>query len=273
MKLKNINLDDLSSLKGRSRISLTCDGCQAEISREVKEIRRCIKEGKKTAFCSNKCQGKQLKINKTKKCEYCENDFEYNFQSQKYCSVSCGNHNRVVSEETKRKISASVSKLPRKIKKTPTKALYNSKKNKIDKKLVGEFSKLYICKCKNCSFIGSYRSQTGYCHNCKHCYTENGRAKFIFTFNVYHYPDLFDLEFINKHGWRKTKGNNININGVSRDHKVSVRDAIKYNYDPYYIKHPLNCEIMLHEQNQQKGTNSSISYEELIKLVDDYESK
>lgn len=274
MKLSNITLDDLSSLKGRSRITLTCDGCQGEISREVKEIRRCIKNGNTTAFCSNTCQGKKLKINKIKQCEYCGEDFTYNFPTQKYCNKSCSNFNREITKETKQRISISVSKIPRNKKKSPTKRLYNKSitKPKKIKDEVGEFEKIFICKCKNCSFVGSYRKQTGYCNNCKHCYTENGRAKFIFTFNVYHYPDLFDIEFINKHGWRKTKGSNININGVSRDHKVSVRDAIKFNYDPYYIKHPLNCELMLHSENQSKGTQSSITYDELVAMVDSYDS-
>lgn len=90
---------------------------------------------------------------------------------------------------------------------------------------------------------------------------------------MYHYPELFDLDFLNKHGFRKTKGKNLNINGVSRDHRVSVSEALKNNYDPYYIKHPLNCELMLHSENQKKSTTSSLTYEELVKMVDDFDSK
>ena len=139
--------------------------------------------------------------------------------------------------------------------------------------IVGEFCKIVTCKCQNCNKFGSYRKQTWYCNDCKHCYTESGRAQYIFTFNVYHYPELFDLEFLNKHGFRKTKGKKLNINGVSRDHKVSVSEALKNNYDPYYIKHPLNCELMLHSENQKKSTKSSLSYEELVKMVDEFDSK
>lgn len=274
MKLSDITLENLASLKSRFRLSLTCDGCQVEIFREVKSLRRSIKEGQQKLYCSNKCQCALLKINKLRTCEHCNTEFEYNFSSQKYCTVSCGNYNRVHSEETKHKISVSVSKLPRNKKKTPTKRLYKSRaKPKKIKEEIGKFTKLFICKCKNCSFVGSYRKQTKYCNNCKHCYSENGRAKFVFTFNVYEYPDLFDLEFIKLHGWRKTKGNYKNLNGVSRDHRVSVHESILNNYDPYYIKHPLNCKIMLHSENQIKGTKSSISYEELVRLVDLYDKK
>ena len=61
------------------------------------------------------------------------------------------------------------------------------------------------------------------------------------------------------------------MNGYTRDHKVSVNEAIKNNYDPYYIKHPLNCELMSFNDNNKKKTKSSISYDELVKKVDEYE--
>lgn len=264
MKLINISLEMISHLKGNSFFNLTCDGCSCVIPRQVKEVRRCIKIGKQLSFCSNKCQGETLKINKTKTCQYCDSTFEYNFATQKYCSKACGNHNREHTEKTKKKISNSLNERIKHSAK-PGLRLYKSKEKH------GEFEKLFICTCKNCSFIGSYRKQTRYCQNCKHCYSENGRAKFVFTFNVYDFPDLFDIDFINQHGWRKTKGKNININGVSRDHRVSVHEAIVNDYDPYYIKHPLNCKIMLHIDNQSKGTRSSMSYEELVRIVDLYD--
>jgi hypothetical protein len=63
----------------------------------------------------------------------------------------------------------------------------------------------------------------------------------------------------------------INKNGISRDHRVSVFEAIRQNYDPYYIKHPVNCELMLHCENNKKKSKSSISYDQLVKLVNDYD--
>lgn len=62
------------------------------------------------------------------------------------------------------------------------------------------------------------------------------------------------------------------MSGVSRDHRVSVSSAIKNNYDPYYITHPINCELMHHIDNVKKHTSSSITYEELIKQVNDYDN-
>jgi hypothetical protein len=52
-----------------------------------------------------------------------------------------------------------------------------------------------------------------------------------------------------------------------------VNEAIKNNYDPYYIKHVMNCELMLWIDNIRKYKRSSISYEELKKLVDEYDQR
>lgn len=76
------------------------------------------------------------------------------------------------------------------------------------------------------------------------------------------------IEQLNQFGMWSVK----NKNGLSRDHKLSVNDAIRNNYEPYYVRHPLNCEIMSWHDNNKKKTKSSISYGQLKKLVDDYES-
>ena len=103
----------------------------------------------------------------------------------------------------------------------------------------------------------------------------DARNRYKFTFNVYNYPDLFDLDRIKEIGWFAPGGKSgrWNINGLSRDHKVSVNEAILNNYDYYYITHPMNCEIISHKMNNKKKTKSSITYEELVKLVDDYDRK
>lgn len=129
------------------------------------------------------------------------------------------------------------------------------------------YSTLYKCRCKHCGIEWRARRPKRVCENHEHLYSHDGRAKYWFAFNVYDYPHLFDLALISKFGWRSEK----NPNGVSRDHRLSVNEAIKNNYDPYYIKHPLNCELMLFEQNNRKKTKSSITFEELKRQVDEYE--
>jgi hypothetical protein len=93
--------------------------------------------------------------------------------------------------------------------------------------------------------------------------------RFSFEFNVYHYPNLFNLELLNERGWYSPKGKSgkWNPSGLSRDHKVSIAEAIKNNYDPFYIKHPLNCELMPHNENSIKHDKSSIMFQELKILV------
>lgn len=127
----------------------------------------------------------------------------------------------------------------------------------------------YKCKCKHCGFVGYYEKARFYCGSHISLYSHSGRARYWFTINVYNYPDLFDLESLKRVGFRSSK----NPNGYTRDHKVSVNEAVKNGYDPYYITHVMNCELMLWPENNKKKTKSSISYDELIKLVDEYDSK
>lgn len=266
MLLRTITLEDISSLKSATILNLTCDSCGNDIPRSVKAIRHSIKNsGATQAFCSNKCQGAMLKKTYTKNCERCGTEFETSDNNTKNCSRVCAN-SRPQTQETKDKISSTLKgRVTKPINPAPYRNLYRYSDD--------SFCPIITCKCQNCGFTGSYRTQRWYCPNCDDMYSLNMRAKYQFTFNVYHYPDLFDLDLLESVGWRVTKGENKNVFGISRDHKVSVRDAINNNYDPYYIKHPLNCELMTHDENQRKGTNSSITYEELVIMVDLYDKR
>lgn len=123
--------------------------------------------------------------------------------------------------------------------------------------------------CKHCQIIFNSKSIRKYCDNCSNLYSHEGRAKYWFSVNIFKYPELFNLDEFNKIGFRSI----INPYGYTRDHKVSVNEAIRNNYDPYYITHVMNCELMLWDENNRKNTKSSITYDELIKLVDEYEKR
>ncbi len=129
--------------------------------------------------------------------------------------------------------------------------------------------KPFNCSCAHCGLKFTNKTQKKYCTAHAELYSHNGRARYWFSINVYKHPDLFDLESLTRVGFRSR----INPNGYTRDHKVSVNEAIKNNYDPYYIKHVMNCELMLWEENNKKNTRSSITYQELVKLVDEYDSQ
>ena len=193
-------------------------------------------------------------------CFQCDSALNYVQRNNKFCSRSCAatnnNAKRVHTDQTKQKLRVA------------TTARYANRYKPISH----EYSKIFTCTCSHCGIVFVNRSQRKYCVDHRMLYQQNGRSLYQFTFNVYHYPHLLDLSLIQQYGWRKTKGPNVNINGVTRDHRVSVNDAIKHNYDPYYIKHPINCQLMLFEDNNKKNTKSSISYDELIRLVNAYDS-
>ena len=213
----------------------------------------------------------------------------------KYCSKSCSstitNTKKLPkSQETKNKISQTLRNKPKKLKPFKVKAVKIKKtlKNKPKKlkpfkfkavkikktDILGQFSKLFHCTCSHCGVLSITRISKKYCELCSPIYSAEPRNRFKFTFNIYNYPDLFDLELLSKVGFYAPRGKSgrWNPNGLSRDHKVSVNEALKNNYDPFYITHPLNCELMPHQQNNKKKSKSSITYSELVKLVDNYQN-
>lgn len=138
----------------------------------------------------------------------------------------------------------------------------------------GPYTKIYFKPCKFCSksFVTTGRARV--CKDCQHLKWYNNKDQYSFKFNIFDYPDLFDLSQLTTVGWVSfggKRGGTKNPKGLSRDHKVSVNHAKRFNYDPYYISHPLNCELMPHTKNNKKKTQSSITYDELVRLVDEYD--
>ena len=148
----------------------------------------------------------------------------------------------------------------------------NNKKNKKFSNKVGPYCAVYHNKCTVCNKVSLEKSFRKYCSEHSSLLT-NKRAIYKFRFNVYDYPDLFDLKLLSEVGFYAPRGKagKWNPTGLSRDHRVSVDEAIRNNYDPYYITHPLNCELMPHLENNSKNTASSITYTQLITLVDAYD--
>ena len=93
------------------------------------------------------------------------------------------------------------------------------------------------------------------------------RQRCNFDFKFEDYPDKFDLTLVEQNGWYSPSNKGNNLNGASKDHMVSVRTAFDLGIDPEIIKHPANCKIMLHKQNQSKREKSSITIEELLERI------
>lgn len=216
-------------------------------------------------------------------CLQCQKPISYEKRHNKFCNHSCSaSFTNLLkppkSEEQCKKISNSIKKYHfnnKAKRKSNASIIYLvNKAIKYAKKESIPFSLLNKCCCSHCQKIFLERLKLKYCKDCRHLYSIYNRNQYKFTFNVYHYPELFDLELLNKIGFYSPGGKSgkWNINGISRDHKISVNESIKNNYDPFYIRHPLNCELMPHLENNKKKTKSSITYNELKHQVDLYES-
>lgn len=189
-----------------------------------------------------------------KYCKYCQLVIPFNKRKNIFCSQSCSasyNNQFRSTDKLKETWEAKKKPMPSYYARFP-------------------YSTIFHCNCQHCGIKYIGRNQRKYCTNCDHLYSHDGRAKYWFTFNMFLYPDLFNLDIVKELGMYNSK---TNPNGITRDHRVSVNEAIRNNYDPYYIKHPLNCELMTFVANNKKKAKSSISYSELIQLVDSYETK
>jgi hypothetical protein len=102
---------------------------------------------------------------------------------------------------------------------------------------------------------------------------KNYRADCTFKFNLSDYPDEFNFELIESYGWYKPKNRGDNINGVSRDHAVSVKYGFDNNLPAEHLAHPANCVLMRHGDNVSKYSKISMSYEELLKRIEAWDQK
>ncbi len=198
-------------------------------------------------------------------CNICNKSFEIfehkNIFTEKkayFCSRSCSNTRESVSESTKQKISASLEKAAeeRGLKK---------KKCIVCKKIIN--LKLKRKTCDNYCLTKLKESKKG--SDVK----KNYRSKCSFKFSVYLYPDEFDFSILNELGWYKAKNRGNNLDGVSRDHMVSVIYGYENNIDPLIIAHPANCRLIKHNENVSKGKKNIISYEELLDRIKNWDEK
>jgi hypothetical protein len=191
-------------------------------------------------------------------CKQCNKMLPQTKRKNKFCNKSCS---AVHSNDN---APASRKRGPAK-----TNTLTDHERRQLKKNIVGPYSVVYNTKCAECGITILSQHTKKYCISHADKYSHKSRAKYWFTFILKDYPDLFDFSLLQQHGMRS----NDNIEGVVRDHKVSVADAIKYNYDPYYIKHPLNCELMINSENAKKHKQSSMTYDELVRQVKEYNEK
>jgi hypothetical protein len=203
-------------------------------------------------------------------CENCKIVLPYKSKNNKFCSDSCRASvinllRPPVSDKQKQKTRATL--LSKYTTRTPKAYRLWAHKN-----VVGPYTKIFLCICSTCGKIEFGIKRTKLCSEHLHLACKPQRIKYGFKFDTENYPDLFDMELINEIGWYSHHpGSTYNVNGFTKDHKVSVKEAVENNYDPYYITHPLNCELITFSENLKKNRNSSISYQDLMESVLTYE--
>jgi hypothetical protein len=227
-------------------------------------------------------------------CKLCNLELDWFQRNNKFCSHSCSassnneHMKRTESQNIKTALSVKLYHEKRKLEKQEflnnfvgpifrkqkrEKPIKEPKKLKHKRyEILGDYCKIYFCNCKFCNSTFIKQTVKQICDNCK---VDQERLYFDyrFSFNVYNYPDLFDLNKLSELGWYSPRGKSgkWNPEGLSRDHKVSVSESVKNLYDPFYITHPLNCDLIPHTENNKKKHRSSISYQQLVSIVDEYE--
>lgn len=193
-------------------------------------------------------------------CFKCKNNFivkEREKQHPKknfyYCSRACAN-SRNHSDETKQKTSNTFRS-----KTNSTFYILKQKRNCLfcNKEFeVKSNSKKTFCNIK--CFAQTRKSSTEYLEY---------KSKCKFKFNVYHFPDKFDLNLIKEHGWYRPVNKGNNLGGVSRDHMISIKYGWENGIDSSIISHPANCKLMVHTENISKHKKCSLMLEELIERI------
>ena len=137
--------------------------------------------------------------------------------------------------------------------------------------------------CVNCGtgLVFSKRNYKYCSNNCRKEFTHKGMTEFNlyktetkFNFNLADYHNEFEFSLIEKYGWyAPSNSKKPNINGVSRDHMLSVKEGFKLGVDPKLLSHPANCKLMKHSDNISKNKKCSITIVELLEKIKTWDLK
>lgn len=215
-----------------------------------------------------------------KNCLNCGNELKrtHDFSTRKFCSKSCsGSYNskdKFKTNETKEKIKAKLKGIKRseefKLKITGE----NNPKWKGGHSIASRTIKvLGKSKCGGCGTYNVQIKNKSICEDCRLNYYKFYRPSCEFNFNINSYKEEFDFKIVDKHGWYSPKNKGNNLNGVSKDHLYSVKDGFKNKVSPDLIKHPANCELLIHIDNQKKNSKSKITIDELKIRIKNFNEK
>ena len=247
-KCKNIECENHIP-DNRIYCSLTCRNVYVnKHMRDYSKIGKTISQNSINVYEKNK-----------KHCENpnCGKELPYDKRQNKYCDSSCAaSYTNTIRECTwGDKIKEGIIK-------------YHTDRGYSQIKICGFCNDEFLSKNKYCSIECSNNKKIEHLDE----YSKY-KLKTRFKFNLSDYPDEFEFSLIEKYGWYKAKNRGDNLNGVSRDHMLSVNEGFNMKIDPYLISHPANCKLMVHTDNVSKHKKSSITKEDLIERINSWDKK
>lgn len=173
-------------------------------------------------------------------------------KEKKFCSRSCANGHIQTKEQNKKR------------------------SEKLKGKTFRKYKRPNPCYCVSCGIQINNKNKT---KKCKNCWNENTskirkyRHRCSFKFNVYDYPKEFNLKLLEECDWYSASNRGNNLNGISRDHMISVRHGFDNDILPEIISHPANCQLLKHSKNNKKNIKCSITYKELLERIEQWNKK
>ena len=94
-----------------------------------------------------------------------------------------------------------------------------------------------------------------------------------FSFDVFLFPNIPGYELLKEYSFSRPQEKDPNYVYLHRDHMVSIKYGYENHIPSHHISHPANCAILLEKDNIIKGSNSSITYQDLLERINHWDSK
>jgi hypothetical protein len=212
----------------------------------------------------------------------CNNAISYSKRLNKFCSAECVSQNLKLNNPSKSLTGIKLIEKNKKIKDT-LKLNHIKKVHKLIEKEGCDPLKYNIKTCKQCN-IEFYSNRKGKQYCSLSCVYDSKKRDIsntykwyrklsTFKFNLKSYPDEYDFKLLETYGWYGPHNRGNNINGVSRDHIISVNYGYRNSINPLILAHPANCQLLKHSHNIKKSNKNIMSLEIMLAKIKDWDKK
>jgi endogenous inhibitor of DNA gyrase (YacG/DUF329 family) len=231
-----------------------------------KHLRNYKENGKSLSDRAKKLYGQNLK-----KCKLCEKSLSYEKRKNKFCSKECRSKSLIKWNKNRKGIKKKFSSEGLNSIRIANEIRYGSQ---------SYYKNPSHCKECNGELNFENRKRVFCCVKCRRKYDHKNLTKYqkyyrscAFAFNLSNYPNEFDFELIKKYGWYQAKNHGNNLGGVSRDHMMSINFGYKNGIESEMIKHPANCQLLVHNDNSSKNNKCSLTLDELQNRINEWNKK